>query len=221
MRRFVVALAFVTLSCGEARSTGPQSGDAAQVATGARVAPSQAPEAEASAPPPALSPLAALVTEAENARYDAALHTEPVAPAALSVPSLGVFDASVMPVGLDPDGELDVPGADLVGWYRYGASPGSPGSSVLASHVEYNNVPGVFRYLTKLKVGDLLTVGFVDGSSRQFRVAETAMYDKSELPEQIWRRTGASSLALVTCGGNYNRSEQSYESNVVVYTVPV
>jgi hypothetical protein len=47
-------------------------------------------------------------------------------------------------------------------------------------------------------------------------------YLKDELPlEAIFSRDGDAVLTLVTCGGGFSASTGRYDSNVVVYAVPV
>jgi hypothetical protein len=47
------------------------------------------------------------------------------------------------------------------------------------------------------------------------------MYDKDSLPDKLWRKSGPETLALITCGGDYNRSTRRYEQNIVIYAVPI
>jgi LPXTG-site transpeptidase (sortase) family protein len=143
-------------------------------------------------------------------------------PVALSIPALRVDRAPVIPVSVDDQGFLDVPDPKVVGWYRHSPSPGYAGASVLASHVNWNRVPGVFRYLAKVEVGDEVVVGYADGTERRFAVIELTMYDKDELPaERVWTKSGDPTLVLMTCGGRYDADARSYEDNVVAYAVPV
>ncbi len=47
------------------------------------------------------------------------------------------------------------------------------------------------------------------------------MYDKDSLPSALWSDSGPESLALITCGGDFDRSTRRYEQNIVVYAVPI
>ena len=142
-------------------------------------------------------------------------------PVGLEIAGLRV-DAPVEPYGVARNGEMDVPNNTRdVAWYRHGPSPGEPGSAVLAAHVDLGGRRGVFYRLGALEPGDLVTVTFDDGSRRDFRVAARAEYTKEELPtEAIFSRQGDPVLTLITCGGGFNPSLRSYDSNVVVYAVP-
>lgn len=132
-------------------------------------------------------------------------------------------DAPVEDYGVARNGEMDVPNNTRdVAWYRYGPSPGEPGSAVLAAHVDLGGRKGVFYRLGTLEPGDIVTVVYDDGTSKDFRVEARAEYTKEELPiEAIFSRDGDPVLTLITCGGGFNPSLRSYDSNVVVYAVPV
>jgi hypothetical protein len=142
-------------------------------------------------------------------------------PTALTIEALGIGAAPVRPVGVEPDGEMEVPPADEVGWYRHGPAPGADGSSVLAAHVAYDGEDGVFRHLADLDAGATVAVAFADGTTRRFRVTDVARYPKSELPASLWSRRGPPALALVTCGGEFDAAAGRYEDNVVAHALPV
>jgi LPXTG-site transpeptidase (sortase) family protein len=141
-------------------------------------------------------------------------------PAALTVEALGVADAPVRSVGVERDGAMEIPPVDEVGWYRFGARPGDPGSTVLAAHVAYDGVDGVFRRLDDLGAGDGVTVALSDGSSPAYVVTEVAHYPKSELPAAVWARDGDPQLVLITCGGQFDTEARSYADNVVAFARP-
>ncbi len=148
----------------------------------------------------------------------------PRAPVGLTINKLGV-DAPVEAYGVDPtSGQMDVPyNVEDVAWYEHGPSPGQPGSAVLAAHVDlYRQGPGVFFNLQNLEPGDRIGVDFDDGSTLGFEVVARDRYDKQELPlDVIFSRSGPPVLTLVTCGGGFDSSTSSYDSNVVVYAVPI
>jgi hypothetical protein len=142
-------------------------------------------------------------------------------PTGLTIDDIYVDDP-VRPVGLEPDGQLESPGADEIGWYRYGAAPGHPGATVLAAHVTWNGEYGPFLNLGDLDPGDEVTVALEDGSERIYEVIERTMYDKDGLPrDRIWRNSGDETLVLITCGGDFNPEINRYLQNIVVYAVPV
>lgn len=145
----------------------------------------------------------------------------PAAPVGLSIPSLGVA-AQVVPVGLEPDGEMEVPPAMLAGWYRYSPPAGSStGTTVLAAHVDYGGQRGVFFDLRELQVGSEVTVTDEAGSAHRYLVTERYQVDKDELPiEQIFVADGPPGLTMITCGGSFDRGQRSYRDNIVVRAQP-
>lgn len=151
-----------------------------------------------------------------------ALAADPVGkqPVSIVIDDLDIADAPVVPVGINPDDTLEVPAADEVGWYRFGPRPGIEGSSVLAAHIAYDGVDGVFRSLSEVEVGAEVMVGFDDGSSERFRIVSVTDYFKEELPDSLFAREGDSQLVLITCGGGFNPDLRSYDSNTVAIAIP-
>ena len=143
-------------------------------------------------------------------------------PVRLSIEAVDVVDAPVIDVGVLPDGDMEIPGAREVGWYRFGPSPGEEGSAVLAAHIAFNGVDGVFRRLDRLQPGALVEVWFEDETVKTFEVLRLEQYEKSRLPvDDLFSETGEPRLTLITCGGDFNRSLRSYTDNVVAVAKPV
>ncbi len=143
-------------------------------------------------------------------------------PATLRLPSLGV-DASIVPVGLEPDGEMEIPkSVATVGWYQPGAVPGRSGSAVLAGHVDSRaEGPGAFFRLGELEPGAPITVVDSRGVEHNFEVTARRQVAKDELPNEIFGSGGDARIALVTCGGDFDATARSYRDNVIVYAVAV
>jgi LPXTG-site transpeptidase (sortase) family protein len=141
-----------------------------------------------------------------------------VAPTSLTIGDLGVSQA-VQPVGLDDKGAMEIPSVSEIGWYLHGAAPGLPGATVLVAHVWWGDTPGPFRRLGALDLGASIEVGIGD-TIRSYQVVKRTMYDKDELPSDLWRNSGPETLVLITCGGEFNRATKHYEQNIVVYAVP-
>ena len=142
-------------------------------------------------------------------------------PVAIRVGDINL-DASVIPVGVDAEKQLDVPSADLVGWYQYSPTPGSSGATVLAAHVDYGGKQGAFFNLHQLAIGERFELVLEDGSIKEYEVTGNTTYDKVNLPEEdLFRKDGKPVLQLVTCGGTFDPVARSYEANVVVSAVPL
>ena len=171
----------------------------------------------------AQSPLAAVITDIGDATYDPNAHTAASAPPVrLTIEDIGVSEAPVEGVGVLPDGRFEVPDARVVGWYRFGPAPRDTGTSVLAAHLNYDGVNGVFRRLADVDIGAEVVVALADGDAARYRVTEVRLIDKNLLPpDEIWNREGPQRLVLITCGGRYDASRRSYDDNVVVFADPV
>ena len=140
-------------------------------------------------------------------------------PRTVSIPVLGVR-ASIVKLGLMANHQVQVPKTTtVVGWYKLGPAPGQIGSSVLLAHVDSTTGPGVFFYLKNLKAGNLVNVTLANGTVTHFRVIKVVEYSKTAFPARlVYGNHGSRELHLVTCGGAFDRSTGSYESNVVVFT---
>jgi len=173
-----------------------------------------------------LSPLASQTTQLSSAFPEVVLDGLGDAigrpPTTLSLPDLGVDSAQVLAVGLESNGELEVPGVEQVGWYQFGAGvDGGRGSAVLAAHIAYNGRNGVFRYLADSEIGDEIVIDR-NGQAVQYRVTAVQQFNKFELPiDDLFSENSEERLVLITCGGQFNPSVGSYDDNMVVIATPV
>jgi LPXTG-site transpeptidase (sortase) family protein len=220
----ILAIGLIISACSSAASDSAVGEVAATTTTSAPVTTTtEAPANEVRTSTEALSPLAALVAPIGSAEYEPEEHVDdrPV-PTSISIEGIGVSNAPVLDVGVEEDGDMEIPGANDVGWYRFNPTPGEAGSAVLAAHISFDGDPGVFRYLDEAQVGDRVVIEYDDQSAAEFMIVELAQYDKDELPKQrVFAKDGDPVLTLITCGGDFNRSLRSYEDNVVAYAIPV
>ena len=104
-------------------------------------------------------------------------------------------------VGLEPDGAMEVPGADQAGWYHpTDVRPGAAsGSAVVAAHVDFGGRRGVFFDLRQVPVGAEVVVVDDAGTERRFVVDTRFQVDKDDLPaEELFRTGGPPTLTLIT-----------------------
>ena len=143
------------------------------------------------------------------------------APAHLAIPALEV-DGPVLATGVNGAGELDIPpDARTLVWYRHGPTPGAAGSAVVAGHLNWKGVQGVFAELADVPVGAEIVVTYDDLSQRSFVVQAVELVDKPAVAiNGVFARDGESVLRLVTCGGDFDDSTRHYRSNVIVTAVP-
>ncbi|ANY09649.1 class F sortase [Pseudonocardia sp. HH130630-07] len=139
-------------------------------------------------------------------------------PVRLRVGRLGL-DTAPVPLGLLPDGSLEVPAAaGTVGWYTGAPTPGERGPAVLAAHVDWKGLPGAFADLHTLRAGDLIGIDRADGSTVTFTVRRVGQYRKDAFPTaEVYGDLGHAGLRLITCGGVFDRSAERYTDNVVVF----
>ena len=147
---------------------------------------------------------------------------EGVAPAAVSVPAIGL-DAPLIGLGIADDGAMEVPvDADDVGWFTGGGKPGGRGPTVIAAHVDSASGPAVFARLDELVLGDRVDVTTVDGGVVSYAVTEVVDVPKAEFPTtRVFGAQPTDRLRLITCGGVFDRGSGHYDQNRVVFAEPV
>jgi sortase (surface protein transpeptidase) len=140
-------------------------------------------------------------------------------PVSLEVPSIGVRTGKLMDLGLNPDDSLEVPpDAVTAGWFTQAPTPGEAGPSVIAGHVDYHRVPGVFVRLRELKAGAEAIVHRTDGTTAVFTIYRVDHYPKSSFPtDKVYGDTAEPELRLITCGGEFDQAARQYTDNVVAY----
>ena len=125
-------------------------------------------------------------------------------------------------LGLNADGTIQVPSlvtsAGMAAWYKYSATPGQVGASVIEGHVDSTQGPAVFFRLGALSPGDTIDVRLADGITAIFRVTGVREYAKSQFPAKvIYGATGYAALRLITCGGVFDYTTGHYLSSTVVF----
>lgn len=144
-------------------------------------------------------------------------------PVRVTVGSIDI-DARVRPVGVAPDGQMQLPRDPAVlGWYKYGARPDGPvGATVLAGHLDSRRFGlGPLVRLREARVGDTVRVAMSNGERTTYRVVRIARFDRQGLPAQLFTRSGPPRLRLITCGGGYDADDGGYQQNLVVTAAPI
>lgn len=149
--------------------------------------------------------------------------TAPTAPPnRIRIPALAV-DAPVSAVGVADDGEVQVPDdVATVGWYRFGPTPGEPGSSVLVGHVDdYRQGVGVLARIGDLNPGDTIEIDGEGGVVSVFTVVAREQWNKADAPlDRLFDRGGSARVVLLTCGGAFDDARLEYTDNIAVTAVP-
>lgn len=143
------------------------------------------------------------------------------APTRISIPSIGV-NGVLGTIGLDRTGQIETPplGKDSHAyWLDVSPTPGELGPATIIGHVDSAaNGPGVFFRLGDLRQRDVIDVSRTDGTTATFEVERVAEYKKASFPTQeVYGNIDHAGLRLITCGGSFDSSARSYESNIVVY----
>jgi Sortase domain len=142
-------------------------------------------------------------------------------PVSVDIPAIGVT-SNLLDLGLNADGTIQVPSlvtsAGEAAWYKYSATPGQIGASVIEGHVDSYQGPAVFFRLGALRPGDTIDVTLADGVTAIFRVTGVRQYLKSHFPTgAIYGATDYAALRLITCGGVFDYATGHYLSSTVVF----
>jgi len=182
---------------------------------------------------PAQSQAPRVTTTAESVQPDPRVHRDrSITPPALDtvtprrleppawrlvIASIGV-DATIEAVGLDSRRAMAAPSTLAnVGWFSPGPLPGQSGDAVIDGHYGLPATPAVFRNLDKLRPGDTLQVIWPDGRWLQFRVvAAEFLAANSPPPPDVFSRSGAARLSLITCAGRWDQSQRTYNDRLIV-----
>jgi hypothetical protein len=151
------------------------------------------------------------------------LQLPPAVPTHLDVPAIGV-DSVIHPLGQAADGSVQVPPLSRdswAGWYRHSPTPGQLGPAIILGHVDSAKYgPGVFFRLGALRPRDTITITRADHIDAVFTVQRVVSVPKDHFPTiAVYGPTAVPALRLITCGGRFNVSARSYESNIIAFAV--
>ena len=202
-------------------SSSPAPTAPAGAAAGAAAAPSKKPATAAAAPKTSTGKPAPIVVPSFTDPAKG-LVLNPSVPVSLTIPALGVKSA-LLDLGLNPDGTVQVPSLtdpdSKAGWYKNSPAPGSVGPAIILGHIDSRQYgPGVFYELGKLKPGSEVDVTRQDGTVAVFKIDGVRSYPKNNFPtKDVYGNIDHAGLRLITCGGTFDPSKSSYESNIVAY----
>lgn len=138
-------------------------------------------------------------------------------PVSISIPSQGVTD-EVVPVGLAPDGSMEVPDVHESGWWTLGPKPGERGAAVVIGHVDFAGVPGALGRIGQLHPGDLVIVKDASGVERTFATDSVTQIPKNQYAARtvplVFGPVPDVELRIVTCSGTV--VDHSYLDNTVL-----
>jgi Sortase domain len=142
-------------------------------------------------------------------------------PVSIDIPAIGV-NSKLLHLGVNLNGSIQVPSLYATpgeaAWYKYSATPGQIGVSVIEGHVDTVRGPAIFFRLGGLRPGDLVDIGLADGVTAVFRVTGVRRYLKSKFPAKtIYGASRYAALRLITCGGVFDEATGHYLSSTVVF----
>jgi hypothetical protein len=143
------------------------------------------------------------------------------APVRVDIPAIGVH-SKLLHLGVNADGTIQVPSlatsASLAAWYKYSATPGQIGTSIIEGHVDDLRGPAVFFRLGALHPGNTIDVTLADGVTAVFRVTGVREFRKASFPAgTVYRQARYPALRLITCGGAFDYATGHYLSSTVVF----
>jgi LPXTG-site transpeptidase (sortase) family protein len=143
-------------------------------------------------------------------------------PVSIDVPAIGAR-SSLVPLGLNDDRTVEVPPVDRpmqAGWYEHSPTPGQTGPSIVLGHVNGHGQDGIFARLNELKSGDEIRIAREDKKVARFVVKRTEQFPKTEFPaDEVYGDTQEPELRLITCGGSFDETANSYRDNVIAFAV--
>jgi hypothetical protein len=142
-------------------------------------------------------------------------------PVRVDIPAIGV-DSKLLHLGVNADGTIQVPSldtdAELAAWYKYSATPGQVGTSIIEGHVDTLQGPAVFFRLGALRPGNTIDVTLADGVTAVFRVTGVREFPKASFPAgTVYSQARYPALRLITCGGAFDYTTGHYLSSTVVF----
>lgn len=140
-------------------------------------------------------------------------------PVRLKIPAIAL-DASLDYVSLTVNGELGVPTVPAnAAWFDQGPRPGEKGNSVIDGHFGWvNNTPAVFDNLNKVHQGDNLYVQDDHNVTTAFVVTNVQTLGQNQSAKTVFvSNDDKAHLNLITCGGAWNQTQQSYSERLVVF----
>lgn len=163
-----------------------------------------------------------------NAKQQAVYAVAPDLPKFLTIQKLGLTNVQIAQVGLTKDGAIGAPlTATQVAWYNGSAKPGAAsGALFIDGHIAADTHGGhsVFTNLSKLVVGDKITVTRGDDIAYTFQVTKTAVVPLAAVDMNAMLTSavpGKLGLNLMTCAGTYQATSQTFDHRTEVFAVKV
>lgn len=152
-------------------------------------------------------------------------HTAPAdQPRYISIPAININNARVLSVGVNSDGNIDVPkNVNDTAWYDGSAKPGQDGAVFIDGHTSFSrSFTAIFDNLPKLNIGDTITIERGDGKKFTYKIVdkETISRDRVDMNKALSVQGDAKQgLTLMTCTGKYNYATGGAQDRLIIYAV--
>jgi hypothetical protein len=154
-----------------------------------------------------------------------------VYPTGIHIPAIGVDGNQLIPLGLAKDRTLQTPPLStpqIGGWYTGASVPGDPGTAIIISHVDGDGKKGLFYDLSRVQVGDEISVDRSDGHMAVFTVTKVGLFckERAACPRgkkvfpsaEFYSTQSEPQLHLETCGGRFDAKDKNYLDAFVVFS---
>ncbi len=139
-------------------------------------------------------------------------------PRSINIQSISAFGL-IQKVGVNSSNAITAPSnINFAGWYTGSVKPGEVGLSIIDGHVSGKYSDGIFKNLKNLRSGDRFDIEYGDKSIVNFEVIEVITAPVGSSAEYLFEKKQKipAQLNLITCGGKYNKSTETFESRVIV-----
>jgi LPXTG-site transpeptidase (sortase) family protein len=139
-------------------------------------------------------------------------------PSRLIIPSLNI-DANIQHVGLDHKGNVGIPNNfSDVAWYEESVIPGHSGVAVISGHLDNGiKLPGVFKNLQKIKIGDSVNIIDANNITEEYIVNNIKELPYNAKIDQVLFDADVPTISLITCDGSWIESSKTYGYRVIIY----
>lgn len=142
----------------------------------------------------------------------------PSDPKYISLPTIN-SEGYIQRVGVDQNKQVAVPdNINMAGWFVDSVTPSQKGLSIIDGHVSGRYHDAIFKNLVNLKVGDHFQVTLGNGRVLDYKVINIQSVSVAQAPSVLFSQDPkvSSQLNLITCGGNYDESQKSFDHRVIV-----
>lgn len=144
-------------------------------------------------------------------------------PRYISIPSLGVTNTRVFPMGVTADNQLKSPdNINDTGWYNKSSQPGRGGAVLIDGHNGGVTKDGVFAKLGTLEAGAEIIVERGDGQRFTYKVVENTSMTLDEANSTGMKtmmqtvERGTEGLNLITCDGKWVPAIKQFDRRIML-----